>query len=243
MKILLIVLALTMGCSTGERETITFWHFWSEPSQRDALTDLIRQYERDHDVHVELTDLAWSDGKAKLQLAFNAGTAPDIVHLGLDWEEEFRASGVFASVKGADSAFRRLWVVNARALAVWTGPTPTYNVGLCKNDNHNVLKRTLPMIWQAGAPQFYTSTPISAGMDSTLTQALWEVHRMAMNNAVIDRSRTLDEMFLRGEIRKLYTGPWIVDMARRQFNPPYRSSTETYWLSLLHLPTRNELPA
>src|SRR5690606_571058 len=39
---------------------------------------------------------SWNDGQAKLQLAFNSGTAPDVLELGSDWVAQFSSSGVLA---------------------------------------------------------------------------------------------------------------------------------------------------
>lgn len=188
------------------------WHFWSEPAQDSALRSLVENYEREHPgVSIELTPLNWADGKSKLQMAFNAGTQPDIIHLGQDWEAEFRDAGVLADT--SDINARRLWLVNARALVEWTGGPTTYTLGLCTSDPHNVIKRCLPLIWQGDAPEFYTRLPISADMDERLVQALWLLHNRAVNNAIIESSRKLDERFLNGEIKQLYTGMWIIDMA------------------------------
>lgn len=58
---------------------------------------LITQFEKLHPtIHVELTDLQWSDGKTKLMLGFNSRTAPDVVHLGFEWMPEFIASGALS---------------------------------------------------------------------------------------------------------------------------------------------------
>jgi hypothetical protein len=216
----IVLLALASGCQ-GEtsrgRTTLTMWHFWSEPSQRAALDSLIRDFERHHpDIDVQCTELQWGDGKAKLQLAFNAGTSPDVVHLGLDWFAEFDAGGVFAELPdslGTDGRAAR-WVVNARAL-VENVDVADSTVGLCANDAHNVLKRDLPWIWQAGS-ELYVRTPIAAGLDASLVDALWALSGTIVPRAVIDQSRRLDERLLNAELRMVYTGPWIVDMARRR---------------------------
>jgi maltose-binding protein MalE len=206
-----------VSCSDDGRQTtddgrLRMWHFWSEPAQDSALRSLVEIYEREHPgVSIELTPLNWADGKSKLQMAFNAGTQPDIIHLGQDWEAEFRDAGVLADTSDANA--RRLWVVNARALVEWTGGPTTYTLGLCTSDPHNVIKRCLPLIWQGGAPDFYRRLPISADMDERLVQALWSLRNRAVNNAIIEPSRQLDERFLNGEIKQLYTGMWIIDMA------------------------------
>ncbi|MBI3259448.1 MAG: extracellular solute-binding protein, partial [Ignavibacteriae bacterium] len=96
----LLLLSL-VSCSkhnpTGTRQTIKFWHFWSEPRQKAVLQEQIAEFERlNPTIHVEMTDLQWSDGKTKLMLGFNAHTAPDVVHLGFEWMPEFISSGVLS---------------------------------------------------------------------------------------------------------------------------------------------------
>ena len=191
------------------------WHFWSEPAQRVIIDSLIDAFERKHgDIDVQLTEVQWSDGKAKLMAAFNAGLAPDVVHLGLDWFADFDANRVFAALPDSLSTDGRAsrWVVNARALVTNDAATSSAH-GFCATDAHNVIKRMLPLIWQHGAPSFYTSLPIQASMNESLVDALWSMRSTLGNQAFIDRSRQLDERLLGGQIRSVYTGSWIADMA------------------------------
>ena len=219
---LLGTLCLLLGivaCAPQEKPaqaTLRFWHFWSEPAQRAALEAQIATFEKRHpEIDVELTELQWGDGKAKLMAAWNAGMAPDVVHLGLDWFADFDAGGVFADLPDSLATDGRAcrWLVNARALVVNTA-APTNGMGLCATDAHNVVKRMLPLIWQHGAPNFHTSLPIAAGMDSTLVNALWSIREQIVPNGIIDRSRQLDERLLRGDIRAVFSGAWLVDMAK-----------------------------
>ena len=111
------------------------WHFWSEPAQRKVFSDLIHEFEKSNpDVHVELTELSWADGKAKLQTAFASGDVPDIIHLGLEWTQEFATAGVLLtlpdsvvsqipkalrhSVTSNNTVIALPWVMNTRALFV-----------------------------------------------------------------------------------------------------------------------------
>ncbi|MFN8360709.1 MAG: extracellular solute-binding protein [Candidatus Kapaibacterium sp.] len=98
--VMLCVACIGLSCnshSSPSKTTITLWHFWSEPRQKQALMTLITQFEKLHPtIHVELTDLQWSDGKTKLMLGFNSRTAPDVVHLGFEWMPEFIASGALS---------------------------------------------------------------------------------------------------------------------------------------------------
>lgn len=131
------VVLLFAGCGGGEKtlhgSTVTLWHFWSEPAQKQALTERIRAFEQANpDVSVQMVELQWSDGKAKLQLAFSADTPPDVVHLGFEWLQEYARAGVLAPLGDsmlhfppADAALRyneklygSAWTINTRAFLV-----------------------------------------------------------------------------------------------------------------------------
>lgn len=210
---LLMITALTiMSCGDPptQRTTLRFWHFWSEPSQRRVLDSLVNEFTRSNpNISVELTELSWADGRSKLQLAFNAGTQPDIVHLGMDWHAEFARAGVFADTSAIP------WLVNARAHVVNDRAT-RFSIGLCATDAHNVLKRMLPYLWSAGAYRFYTTLPISSTFDSALVTALWTIRSNVDKGALIERARQLDDRLLNDDLRETYTGAWIIDMARRR---------------------------
>lgn len=211
-------LVCIVGCTQNQKTTIVLWHFWSEPAQRAVLDSLLIEFERLHpNVHVNATPLSWADGKTKLQLAFNAASPPDVVHIGMDWFAEFNQSDLFVQCKGplVHNTNSVLWTVNVRALVEWTGSRPHAQWGLPSNDPHNILKRTLPIIWESGAPHFYTCLPISSTMDSNLVEALWRLNRYC-STAIIDNGRALDQSFLRGEITRLYTGMWILDEAQKR---------------------------
>lgn len=214
--VLLVMSVLLPSCSdTSATTTITMWHFWSEPAQRRVLDSLVQEFESQHPgVDVQLTELTWTDGTSKLQLAFNAGTQPDVVHLGLDWFADFDAAGVFDTLPAdiATDGNAARWLVNVRALV---GPTPTPLLNACAvSDAHNVIKRVLPALWERGSA-LYTRQPISADLDETLVRAFVALHR-DVPNLVLDRSRKLDEMLLQGSVSGVFTGPWIVDMARQR---------------------------
>lgn len=94
--ILLINFAI-MSCGDSEQSesnTITFWHFWSEPSQVKVLKAIVEKFEIENNCNVELNELSWNDGKTKLFAAFNSKTAPDVLELGSDWVAQFSSAGV-----------------------------------------------------------------------------------------------------------------------------------------------------
>ncbi len=147
--IALLSLALSLvvlgGCGQGDspagKTVITFWHFWSEPSQKAALEERVRAFEQANpEVDVQLSELSWGDGKTKLLAAFNSQTAPDVLELGSDWIAQFSSAGVLADQEAIDSAanadvtpevaapgmwkgktYARPWVVDTRVLFVNTG--------------------------------------------------------------------------------------------------------------------------
>ena len=91
------------SCETDESKDqkerkISFWHFWSEPNQQEALNQIIEQFEKEYDCKVETTELSWNDGKTKLFAAFNSKTAPDVLELGSDWVAQFSSAGVLQRI-------------------------------------------------------------------------------------------------------------------------------------------------
>lgn len=116
----IIIQFLLFGCTkNGESaDTITFWHFWSEPNQRDVLDSLINVFEKENDCTVEATELSWNDGKTKLMAAFNSQTPPDVLELGSDWVAQFSSSGVLKKLK-RDSVNFDNYLEFAQEPAIW----------------------------------------------------------------------------------------------------------------------------
>jgi ABC-type glycerol-3-phosphate transport system substrate-binding protein len=221
------LLCLFAGCSNDDGRTVVrFWHFWSEPRQRAVVDSLITEFERRHPgLQVETTVLSWADGKSKLQLAFNAGTQPDVVHLGGDWFAEYDSADLFEQTSeehGMDYGNRALrWLVNARALVYDIRRSTGLPIGgLCVSDPHNVIKRVLPLLWLNGS-RLYQRLPISHDLTDSLAGSIWTVVTSSPT-AIRDRSRQLDEQLLRGQIGSVLTGAWIVDLARQQKNSSLR---------------------
>lgn len=103
-KILIVlIVASSFLVSCGEKnksdsKKITFWHFWSEPYQRTVVDSLVKEFEKQEKVEVEITELSWGDGKVKLLAAFNSNTAPDVLELGSDWVSQFSSAGVLSDI-------------------------------------------------------------------------------------------------------------------------------------------------
>lgn len=139
--VILAAAVILSGCGRAdkpEQETLNlrFWHFWSEPGHKSALKDLITTFEKENNCTVEMTELSWNDGKAKLQAAFNSGAPPDVVELGSDWVAQFSGAGVLSELTTIDTTqlityalapgrytgrlFAAPWVVDTRVLFVNT---------------------------------------------------------------------------------------------------------------------------
>lgn len=134
-----LLMFVLFGCkqqdTSMQKSIITFWHFWSEPSQKKVLNSLIAEFEQQNpDIDIEATELQWSDGKAKLAMAIQAQKAPDIMHLGVEWVQEFAQADVLHSFSSDDFRFPALkpalsynnspmamgWLVNTRAIILDT---------------------------------------------------------------------------------------------------------------------------
>ncbi len=106
LAILCCVCAFVFDACSGQKKSggpvIHFWHFWSEPSQKQVLTQLLSDFEKQEHCTVECTELSWNDGKTKLVAAFSSHTAPDVMEFGSDWVAQFSSSGVLAELP-ADS--------------------------------------------------------------------------------------------------------------------------------------------
>jgi multiple sugar transport system substrate-binding protein len=262
--VMLCVACIGIACNphnSPSKTTITLWHFWSEPRQKQALTALIEQFEKLHPtIHVELTDLQWSDGKTKLMLGFNAHTAPDVVHLGFEWMPEFIASGALSPLSDSlahdtsryfTPALQSLttqahiyalpWTMNTRAMVISRKMIPnvdsfpqqgklfyhkyTWDMlramkkqrgmagfwGINSAEPHNVLKKTLPVIWSAGS-KLFTSNPLGATFDSAAVEGL-EFYLEMCEGGMQEQSRTLDDKLLQGKIGAWITGQWLLDKA------------------------------
>lgn len=120
MKNILIVLILIVlaSCTKKDDSRITFWNFWSEPSQSAVIKELIKEFEKENDCQVEITELTWNDGKTKLMFAFNSETAPDVLELGSDWVAQFSSSGVLLPLN-KDSLKINEFLPNSLSPAIW----------------------------------------------------------------------------------------------------------------------------
>ncbi|HRK04533.1 MAG TPA: extracellular solute-binding protein [Chlorobiota bacterium] len=226
--VVVVLYGFLTSCTTHdqpEQRSITFWHFWSEPQQRQVLDSLLEEFERLHPtIDVVPSELAWSDGMSKLQLAFNSGTAPDVVHTGLDWFAVFAEGGAIQALSFVDTAayptyigaavmmnglaYAAPWTMNVRA-HVRRGAAGDTTWGLCIGDPHNVLKRTLPLVWKFGAPDVYRREPIVETLDERCVQSLDSLRRTLAPRAVFDQSRSLDDALRKGALTDVYTGAWI----------------------------------
>jgi len=117
--ILLSFLLTNQSCDKSDKaDTITFWHFWSEPNQKKALDSIIKVFEKENHCKVETTELSWNDGKTKLMAAFNSETAPDVLELGSDWVAQFSSAGVLKELNKDSMNFSN-FLDFSQAPALW----------------------------------------------------------------------------------------------------------------------------
>lgn len=97
------------SCSDSSKQTednvLVFWHFWSEPTQKQVLRELINRFESENNCKVITTELSWNDGKTKLLASFNSKTAPDVLELGSDWIAQFSSAGVLSEIPANQLAY------------------------------------------------------------------------------------------------------------------------------------------
>lgn len=105
---------------TSDKNTITFWHFWSEPYQKKVIDSIVTEFEKANNCSVEITELSWNDGKTKLFAAFNSGTAPDVLELGSDWVAQFSSSGVLHKLNADTMDFSK-YIDYSQAPSLWDG--------------------------------------------------------------------------------------------------------------------------
>ena len=138
--------------SEKDPNTIKFWHFWSEPNQKQALLELIEIFEKENNCKVELTELSWNNGKTKLIAAFNSGVAPDVLELGSDWVAQFSSVDILAEISPDSIDFSRflefsipptIWE-NKYFAVPWTVDTRVlfYNKNLMRNSEINPVPPT-----------------------------------------------------------------------------------------------------
>ena len=229
-----------------QKTKLTFWHFWSEPKQKKALYEIIEQFEKEHpDIDIQPTELQWSDGKSKLSLAFNSGTSPDVIHIGLEWLPEYSHAGVLLPLKSSGNNFPPIqsalryknlqyaipWFVNTRALiirrkaienipATWEEFTTIlqqnsalrtfdYGIGINSDEPLNVSKKVLPWLWSAGSTIFRTY-PLAQSIDNAAVEGL-QYYYSLLKTGIMEKGRTLDELFIQNKIAVVHTGIWIID--------------------------------
>jgi len=120
-----LLVVVSVSCNRGITPgVLRFSHFWSEPSQRQAMDSLLSGFHREHpEIPIEVTELSWSDGKTKLMAGFNSETAPDVLELGSDWVAQFSSSGVLQALGSDTTILSRFQNAPAYALppGEWKG--------------------------------------------------------------------------------------------------------------------------
>lgn len=134
--IFLLFFSFFSSCSKSDNPNeIEFWHFWSEPYQRKVLDSIIYEFQKETGIKVIVTPLSWSDGKLKLQSAFNSKTAPDVLELGSDWVPQYSSEKVLMNLNNhikqesfldftlepgiyKDSLYAIPWIIDTRVLFI-----------------------------------------------------------------------------------------------------------------------------
>lgn len=162
LPLILFSLSLISGCGSDEAEdgktVIRFWHFWSEPNQKEQLLKRIEEFHKANpDILVKLEELSWDQGEEKLQTAFSAGQAPDVLELGSDWIAKFSSAGALAdqSAMAGDSTSR--FTPEVLAPGLWEGRVYAW-----------------PWIVATRALFVNKSLLAEAGVDTTQDFATWE---------------------------------------------------------------------
>ncbi|PWB69714.1 hypothetical protein C3F09_10125 [candidate division GN15 bacterium] len=96
----LALLCIVSACGSAvAKETVEWWQFWTDPGIKPTIEAMIRDFEAANpDIQIKVTDLTWSDGQEKIVIAFNAGTAPDMLEVGSDWIAQLAANGYLSDL-------------------------------------------------------------------------------------------------------------------------------------------------
>lgn len=129
------------------------------------------------------------------------------------------------------------WLINTRALIfhqniivpetwqefkshldqIQNAPTLQYGFGINSDEPLNVSKKVLPWLWSAGSNAFRTY-PLSESLDSQAIEGL-TFYCSLSDKGIIEKSRTLDELFVQNKVGTILTGLWIIDHAILRENP------------------------
>ncbi|HVP06814.1 MAG TPA: extracellular solute-binding protein, partial [Candidatus Acidoferrum sp.] len=106
--IFLLLLPIATFGSVSAKTTLEWWQFWTDPDIRPTIQAMVADFEKANpDISVNMTDLTWADGQAKIAIAMASGTGPDVVELGSDWIAQFASSNQLADISAqvaSDSA-------------------------------------------------------------------------------------------------------------------------------------------
>lgn len=84
-----------LGCRDAAAPTTV--RFWAMGSEAELVPKLLGEFERDHpEIRIEVQQVPWSAGHAKLLTAFVGDSTPDVAQLGNTWLPELVALGALA---------------------------------------------------------------------------------------------------------------------------------------------------
>lgn len=73
-----------------EPVTITWWHFWTDPTIKPTIESIIADFQKENpNITVKTTELTWANGHEKIAISLSSGAGPDLLELGSDWIPEF----------------------------------------------------------------------------------------------------------------------------------------------------------
>ncbi len=138
-------------------------------------------------------------------------------------------SSIDKAIQYNNTCYSVPWLINTRALIFHKNTTipetwQDFTVFLAQNNNPdiqhygfginsdeplNVSKKVLPWLWSAGSKAFRTY-PLSESLDSYAIEGL-EYYCSLSDKGIIEKGRTLDELFVQNKIGSVLTGLWIID--------------------------------
>jgi len=84
-------LALAVGCADDHRREPV--RFWAMGREAEVVAELVREFERESGIAVQIQQIPWSAAHEKLLTAFAADALPDVCQLGNTWIPEFAVLG------------------------------------------------------------------------------------------------------------------------------------------------------
>jgi multiple sugar transport system substrate-binding protein len=161
---LALVAALAVaGCAT--RSSSRPLRFWAMGREGEVVVDLVRDFERESGIRVDVQQIPWSAAHEKLLTAFVGQSTPDVAQLGNTWVSEF-------------TALRALEALDARAAASAAVPHSDFFPGIWDTNVMDGQLRGIPWYVDTRVLFYRRDLLAKAGFDSIPGD--WERWRRAM---------------------------------------------------------------